>query len=412
MFCLVALLVTATGASANSTTEDLYEHHGFRYRAVELEPLAAEDFLLMPWGWTPGDAQALKDIKDCGFNMAGFVAPEHVKLVEKAGLKCFVDDPNVSFALNDETTSDADILKRVGKLVAEFKGDPAVFGYYLKDEPIAGQFANLKRWADVVRKADPQATPYINLLPIGAQGPGSKDYDDYIEQYVNVIKPSYISYDHYTLMDDGSVRPSLYQNLETMRRESIKHGIVFWNIVLANSHFHYAEVTQGGLNLQVYATLAYGGRGISYFTYFAPMTGNYRNAAVDQFLHKTPTWDMLRIINSQIHQLAPTYLKLKSVNVFHTQDVPEGCKGMDSSKYLAEVSGGNFLVGEFEGPDGTPFVLVVNKDVHNSTGFHIKFKQEGTMMITNRYTGKTVPFRGENDWLAPGSGVLLSIKKS
>jgi hypothetical protein len=191
----------------------------------------------------------------------------------------------------------------------------------------------------------------------------------------------------------------------------MRHGIRFWNIVLANSHFHYADVTQGGLNLQVYATLAYGGRGISYFTYFAPLVGNYRNAAVDQFLHKTPTWDMLRLINLQIHQLAPTYLKLKSVNVFHNQDVPEGCNGVDSSKLLAEIAGGNFLVGEFEGQDGTPFVLVVNKDIRSSTGFHVKFKTEGTIMMTSPYTGETTPFGGENGWLAPGSGVLLSVKK-
>lgn len=405
-----AMALTIT-VSADQAAKDKYAYHSFRYDRPEVKTLAPEDFLIMPWGWTPGDAQALKDIKDCGFNMAGFVAPEHVKLVQKAGLKCFVDDPTVSPFVTDENMTDAEIEKRVNAMTAKFKDNPAVYGYYVKDEPIALQFANLTRWSKAIRKADPNATPYINLLPIGAQGPGSKDYDDYLEQFAKVNKAAYISYDHYTLLDDGWSSPSLYRNLEAVRKVSLKHRIPFWNIVLANSHFRYAEVTQGGLNLQVYATLAYGGRGISYFTYFAPLAGNYRNAAVDQYLHKTPTWDMLRLINSQINTLGPTYLKLRSVNAFHNQDVPQDCRGLDSSKYVAEITGGNFLVGEFIGPDNTPFVIIVNKDIHKSTGFGLKFKEQGTVMMTSPYTGETTPFGGENGFLSPGGGIMLSLKK-
>ena len=408
--CVVFAAALATSA-ASMTAQEKYALHGFHYAAVEIKPMAPDEFLLMPWGWTPGDAQALKDIKDCGFNVAGFVAPEHVELVRKAGLKCFVDDPNVSCEMREVNMTDAEVEKRVARMTAKFRENPAVFGYYLIDEPTAGLFANLARWATAVRKAHPKAVPYINLLPIGAQGPDSKDYADYLGQYVKVLRPAYISYDHYTLADDGSVRPSLYQNLEIVRKVSLANSIPFWNIVLANSHFRYAEVTQGGLNLQVFATLAYGGRGISYFTYFAPLIGNYRNAAVDQFLHKTPTWDMLRFINLQLHQLLPTYTKLRSINVFHSQDAPEGCLGMDSSKHLAEITGGSFLIGEFEAPDGTPFVLIVNKDIRSSTSFQAKFKGEGTVMMTNPYTGETIPFGGENGWLSPGGGVMLSLGK-
>ncbi|MBN1899800.1 hypothetical protein JW926_00575 [Candidatus Sumerlaeota bacterium] len=402
-----ALLSVSMAASGTPTTKEKYDAHGFRYQDAPVTDLAAEDFLLMPWGWTPGNKQAMQDIRDCGFNMAGFVAPEHVGLVQKAGLKCFVDDPNVSTMVENDKLSDTEIAERVKAMTANLKDNSCVYGYYIKDEPHPGLFPNLARWANAVRKADPDATPYINLLP----GDGASYMDGYVEGFVNTINPSYISYDRYALMDDGSVGNGLYTNLEAIRKVALKHGIPFWNIVLTNSHFHYAEVTQGGLYLQVYASLAYGCRGISYFTYFSPLIGNYRNAAVDQFLHKTSTWDMLRLLNLQIRQLSPTYLKLKSVNVFHNQDVPDSCSGMDTSRHLAEVSGGNFLVGEFEAPDATPFVMVVNKDIHKSTGFQVKFKEPGVVMMTNPYTGETKPFGGENGWLAPGAGALLSLKK-
>ena len=405
---MIAVLLCVLGAaSAEMDSQAKYSYHGFRYKSASVNYVAPEDFLIMPWGWTPGDEQAMKDIKECGFNIAGFVAPEHVKVARKVGLKCIVDDPRMSTLVTDAKLTDEEIAKRVQEVVAKFKDDPTVFGYYVMDEPSAPLFPNLARWADAIRKADPNAVPYINLLP----GWGTEYEEGYVEQLIKVIRPTHISYDNYSLHDDGSVGQGIYMNLESVRKVSLKHGIPFWNIILANSHFHYADVTQGGLNLQVYATLAYGGRGISYFTYFAPLIGNYRNAAVDQFLNKTPTWDMLRLINLQIHQLAPTYLKLKSVNVFHNQDVPQGCSGPESSKYLSEVGGGSFLVGEFEGPNGVPFVMIVNKDIHKSTSFHAKFKDQGTVMMTNPYTGETAPFGGENGWLAPGSGVLLSLAK-
>ena len=170
--------------------------------------------------------------------------------------------------------------------------------------------------------------------------------------------------------------------------------------------------TDGGLRFQLYTTLAYGGRGISYFTYVAPSTGNYRLAPIDPFGNKTPTWYMLRNVNLQLHRLGPVYLTLRSVNVFHYPDVPEGCSGIRTSRWLKDtIRGGSLLIGEFEGPNGRPFVMVVNKDLHRSTNFHLEFREPGPVQMVNAYTGQFEPWQGENDWLAPGQGMLLCLGK-
>jgi len=54
--------------------------------------LSPEEFVILPWGWTSGDADAIRQIRECGFNLAGFVAPEHLDYVSEAGLKCIVSD--------------------------------------------------------------------------------------------------------------------------------------------------------------------------------------------------------------------------------------------------------------------------------------------------------------------------------
>jgi hypothetical protein len=122
-----------------------------------------------------------------------------------------------------------------------------------------------------------------------------------------------------------------------VRRASLETKTPFWNCILANSHFNYMETSDATFNLQVYATIAYGGRGIQYFTYFSPDVGNYRLGAVDQFGNRTPTWGLLRRINNQIHTLAPTLVRLRSTGVYHYPDVPEQGQPLSSSRLVDSV---------------------------------------------------------------------------
>ena len=377
----------------------------------EVPRLPPEEFAILAWGHAPGNVEALREIRECGFNLAGFVAPEHLDAVSAAGLKGIVSTPETHVTDAAAGLGEAEVRERVGIVTARVAAHSAVFGYYLRDEPGTGLYAGLARWSDAFRQADPKHVSYINLFPNYAS-PGQmgvSTYEEYVETFVTTVKPAFISYDHYALMDDGSLRDGYFQNLEAVRTAALKHSLPFWNIVLSNAHFRYAEPTEGGLRFQAYTTLAYGGRGISYFTYFAPAIGNYRLAPIDQFGHKTPTWDMLRRVNLQLHRLGPTYLVLKSVNVFHHPDVPPQCSGLDTSRHLTAVTGGRFVVGEFEDAGGRPYVLIVNKDLHVSTAFEVKFRQPGRVIQTSAYTGQTTPWGGEDNWLAAGQGMLLSL---
>lgn len=376
--------------------------------------LKPEEFAILPWGLTEGNLAAFKEIRECGFNLAGFVKPSALKIAHAAGLKAIVldDSTHVSDAAAQLDTKE--IARRVNALVKKVAKHKALFGYCLRDEPGASVYPGLRKWADAYRKADPQALPYINLFPNYAspQQLQTPTYAEYLESYIRTVRPPFLSYDHYALMGDGSLRGGYFANLEAVRAAAFRHRIPFWNIVLANAHFDYAEPSGAGFHFQLYTTLAYGARGISYFTYFSPPIGNYRLAPIDHFGNRTATWNMLRNVNRQLHCLGPAYLTLKSINVFHHGDVPEGCSGPKTSRLLEDtIRGGNLLIGEFEGPKGQPFVMIVNKDLHHSTGFFFEFKTPGEIQMVNAYTGRIEPWVGENNWLAPGQGMLLCLKK-
>ena len=376
----------------------------------------------MAWGQSPSDPAQLDGMRQAGLNISGFCRAEDVARVQAASLTCFVSDPTVEHYDLLHLPPDAEIRRHVTDLKKEVGDNPAALGFYLRDEPDAPSMPGLGKLAEIFREAMPDKWPYVNLFPyrVSPDRLGTKDYDSYVRMLVKTIGQPFLSYDNYSLVN-GDMLDYFYVNLEIVRRLSLETGAPFWNCILANSHFNYMEPSDATFNLQVYSTMAYGGRGIQYFTYFAPEIGNYRLAPVDQFGNRTATWDMLRRINNQIHALAPTLIGLHSTGVYHYPDVPEQGQPLTASKLIQRVEmtqryvrppvAGRFLIGEFADNHNRPYFLIVNKDLRNSFQFQIDLKQEGRKLVRiSPYSGKEEPFGREMDWLAPGAGILFRIE--
>jgi hypothetical protein len=379
-------------------------------------PATADDpafFPIMIWNACPSDPAAIARVKDCGITVAGFVAPKDLDAVHAAGMKAIVSDGRSS-DYDWRNVDAAAARKKIESLVAEVGKHPAVMGYYLRDEPPAGFFPGLEKVAAVLREKAPGKWPYINLFPNYAtpEQLEATDYDDYLEKFVATCKPPILSYDHYALLDNGALRPEYWTNLESMRKVALKHRVPFWNIVLSVGHFNYRPPNDADLRFQAYTTLAYGGRGLAYFTYLAPAVGNYRGAPVDQFGHETPTWDVMRNVNLQVLKLAPTINQLTSTRVYHFTQTP-GCS-MPPADSLVESTGHDdtAMAGEFTHADGTPYVMIVNKDVTHSFPIQLKLRQPAkSVKLVSPYSGTLVPFESEYVWLAPGQGSLLRIER-
>jgi hypothetical protein len=378
-------------------------------------PAAADTnfFPIMAWNWAPNDPAVLKKMREAGLTVAGFVAPGTLKACKAAGLKAIVSDPRTSDY--DWTKLDeAKARKNVASLVAEVGRQPALFGYYLRDEPPASFFPGLAKVAGMLRELSPGKWPYINLFPDYAENwqLGTTNYTEYLERFVATCQPTIISYDNYSLLDNGTVRDNYWSNLESVRGACRRHGTEFWNIVLAVAHFSYRELSAADFRFQAYTTLAYGGRGIAYFTYFAPATGNYRMAPIDQFGNPTPNWHFLQNVNLQVLKLAPTLLQLTSDDLYHLGAVPSGAKAPPTNSLVSAVSGNNAVVGEFTHRDGSRYVMIVNKDLGHSFPCSPTFrKAPRSMQKVSPYSGALSPFGGEDVWLAPGQGALLKVEQ-
>ncbi|MCL2622131.1 MAG: hypothetical protein FWD31_00585 [Planctomycetaceae bacterium] len=384
--------------------------------------VAPSEFIIFPWGGMPGDPASgqwgdladmdamMRDLYDCGFNTSGFTGIQNLQHARNNRLMGILS-PGINPARETTQANADETIQKLMESIADPEDRKAVYAIYLRDEPNASLFPQLNVWSDAVKKHG--VLPYINLYPDYASPEqlGSKDYEEHLDQYVEICQPPYISYDNYSLFEGGRLDENrFYGNLESIRNKSLQAEIPFWNVILSNAHFTYAEPSDATLAIQVYSTLAYGGKGIGYFTYYAPQVGNYRLAPIDRFGYRTKTWEMMRNINLQIHSLVPVYGTLKSVNVFHTGDIPRNGQGIESAKIVESVDGGSLLVGEFVDPDGKPYAMIVNKSMQSSIALGVQFKEKGRMMLVSPFHRGRVPFTGEQVWLAPGCGALLTVE--
>jgi hypothetical protein len=376
----------------------------------------------MAWGDSPSDPDQLRGMKEAGLNISGFCRAEDLDRVNEAGLTCFVNDPRLSGYAPDHLPPVATMRSDIAALKKQIGNNPAALGFFLRDEPPASLMPGLGEVANPLREEMPDKWPYVNLFPyrVSPAVLGTSDYDSYVGMLVKSIRQPFLSYDNYSLVN-GEMLDSFYTNLDIIRRLSLETKTPFWNCILANAHFNYMEPSDATFNLQVYSTMAYGGRGIQYFTYFAPQIGNYRLAAIDQFGNRTATWDMLRRINNQIHALAPVLVRLRSTGVYHYPDVPEQASPLAASKLIDTVEmtqryvrppvAGRFLIGEFEDDQNRPYFLLVNKDLKNSFQFRVHLRRTDRKLVRiSPYSGKEEPFGREMDWLAPGSGILFRLE--
>lgn len=388
---------------------------------AESPQVSPRDFALMAWDQSPSDPHQLDLMRQAGLNISGFCSPDQLDEVQAAKMSCFVSDDRANGYDWTQTPSEKEIREKIDALVAEVRNHPAALGFFLYDEPKAAMAPGLGNVAAMLRQAMPGALSYINLLPdyASAQQLGAPTYDDYLQKFLNAVHPPMLSYDNYSLFN-GRMMGRFYTNLAAVRRASQNAGIPFWNVILSDSHFSFMDPTEATLRLQAYSTIAYGGRGIEYFTYFSPKVGNYRLAPVDQFGHRTPTWYALRRLNSEIRELAPWLIKLHSTGVYQSEPLPEGAQPLAQSQLVKDVRATNFqsppiapeyLIGEFRDGEGHSFLMIVNKSLEYSIRYAIDLKNPNQrLVLVSPYTGQLVSFVGEMNWLAPGQGALLEIK--
>jgi hypothetical protein len=217
---------------------------------------------------------------------------------------------------------------------------------------------------------DPTHLPYINLLPSYASG-NPRGYDRFLDTYVHTVKPVLLSWDHYMQLFEGGDERYYWDNLEMVRRNCLKTKIPYNQIIVCLRHMGYRECSEGDLRWQVWTSLAYGSRGIQYFTYvhvLGGMTTGDSPGLLAKDMSRDAKWFYVQKINRRIGKLGPTLVKLTSTGVYHS-DPPVGTVPLLPEAPVKKIDGGSMVVGCFKDAAGKVYILPVNKHMNEARTF-------------------------------------------
>ncbi len=390
-------------------------------------------FPILPWdpqhGFRPPYVerkQGIETIAACNFTMAGFVQPQDFARCEDLNIAAFIlHGDGLKRAADWKQMSETQIDEAIRSMITASGKSRSLTGYFITDEPGASAFPALAAAVRAVRKYAPGKLAYINLFPnyatLGARDKSqleSETYAEYLERFVNEVKPDLISYDNYMVqysndLGDAAKAESYYTNLLEVRRVALKYDLPFWNIVSSNQIRPFTTVpSPANLLFQAYTTLAAGGTGVTWYTYYAR---GYGYAPVDENDAISQTWYYLKEVNRQVKVIGPIVKTLISTGVYFSSPAPVPGLPELPGRIVREIAAESpVMVGEFKDGSGDDFVMVVNLNLGSSVKCDLVTEPEQVQYTMHSSAdGRLVSIPKENGiWLTAGEGKLLKINRN
>ncbi len=401
-----------------------------------------KDFLITFWCPPPATDENLANVAAEGFNLT-WVPEEGLDVAARHGLRAMLQ----SDLLRPDVLDDAAKRAELDALIARVKKHPALEAYYITDEPGAGAFPGLGKLVAYLRERDPAHLAYINLYPTYANeeqlgvsadaaerarvgqpvDSGTKvadsgtvlRYREHVRQYIETVKPDLISYDHYHFLKDKEGKPrdgtEYFLNLGMIRTAALDAERPFLNIIQADTIVKSWRLPNASeVRWLVFTTMAYGGRGISYFTYWGPQ--EYNGLYIDG--RKMPLMDAVAQLNHEMAKLGPALMKLDSVGAYHTAPIPDGAQAIPADAPVQVLSDGQYVLGLFANRNRPDAFMIVNRDYNQSVEATLKITLRGRRLEElDRTTGEwkeVARLSGERIvvmTLAGGNGRLFRVAR-
>lgn len=361
----------------------------------------------------PDDEGLIRELARAGFNVIMWDIGK-LPLCRKYGLRLMVDHGPKGWEPPGEgrwARRWREYMRKVGTftpdMATEFKEDPTVWGYQIQDEPTAEQFSDMVVQLKNLNNADPNHPAYINLLSGGG---------DYLEAFMEVVHPNLLSYDYYQWWWG---RDGHFTNLEQYRNAALKADIPLfcWVEINANPDTERGtgappEDNSAKLRQSVYTSLAYGVKGVEWFT--TPYLFEHGTAKL------TPVAADVIAINAELKNLGPELIQLESKEVFHTGPLAADTNLLPVA-FPVQTQTGELLLGVFDkaSDEKAGYLMVVNRSIEEEKIADIRIARPMTSVeMLSKRSGQWNPIDIKKQdvghsvaiSLSPGDGELLRIE--
>lgn len=350
---------TGSGSESKTTTENPAASDE---STAPVSPVIPDGYSITYYWGPPSDSFTEDEVirmKNAGFDIVPIQTfpwePEKIEnavaLLEKHGLNAAVKDGIVETLYSrEELPTQTEVDECVKKLIERYGKHENVKEWILCDEPGASKFEVLAMFVDAIHRLDPGRKAYINLLPTYATPDqlGTSTYEEYLDKFCSTVKPDYISYDNYDFLGTdttNSQRGEFFLNLEYAMAAGKKYGVETRIIVLLVKHGPYSNVSASEIAWQANASLLYGMKSLSYFTYWEPESGYTPTSMISKDGKATQHYTDVQNENRITRVLGSALYDTEAENVYRINDNRlKGVADYPEDGKLGAVSGEKALV--------------------------------------------------------------------
>lgn len=340
------------------------------------------------------------------------------------------DELDLSYLLNDNSfRNDKFDYGNFLKNYLKYKDYKSFAGLHVKDEPGVLFYENLKEKKGIFEKHLPDKVFYVNLLPIyatpyhllngmwTAEDPSAEmDYETYIDKFIEVVEPEFLSYDFYPCVGEfPRLEKDYFYQLELISKKAAAADLPFWVFIQVCSFNKDVRIPEKSeIFWQVNTALAYGAKGIQYFTFMTPPDNElecFSGSMLDIDGNKNASYEHVKEMNKQLATVGSILLGAKHKGVICAGTSPLAVSDTAKTPEKLTVAGDSIICGLFENESGGEFLYAVNNSITSSSDLKIMIKNGKVGEIIKDAKTIRVDKSVFEATLLPGEGVYIEIKE-
>ena len=412
--------VTSTNPTASPTSET---------KVWKQKSFVLSSFFAVGGGGKIQNRNWLAKTKEAGINMVELtflsrsLLKSAVEACEMLKLPCIIQDLDANGGIGRDYPGFTE--QSVKEFVDEYKEYSCVEGYYVWDEPHKDVFMKTRELRDLFKKYAPEKLAFSCVYPsYGVYNWSSSDfnwknstYGKYIDEYLNEIQPEILSLNYYpfavTGLKSDIYRHDVWRDMGYVRKQAIETGTPNWHYFQGVSDLQ--KKTPDGLaveqiKVQMYAALAYGVKGLSYYTSYGLF--------LDENGEKTSYYEPLTKINNKVKAIGDFLLDKKQQELYHSGlDKPVEkmyfLDSFDDSTIVSDIPN-HIIMGVFHDDDNKNVLVLVNKNYNEKVKGTMSLKNQGKVSLfdaeTKRITKVTAETKAVKLEIPPGDCTVYILE--
>ena len=307
------------------------------------------------------------------------------------------------------------------------RGHPALYGFYVGDEPGTREIIEASEKAlRIQKKVAPELTPFMN---ISGHTPGftedkfgGKSFFNWMKDLSDELGHISFSFSQYNQMVADEYIDMYYESIKAIVDAAKYTKIDIWGCFLLSAHYNFRVPTEYDIMWQITTGAALGCRGMFWFRFYDRAHGpNYHGSPIDEYGYRTEQYyKLLRCQRRFADHYGELIMSLSFKDAYfmgkQRADYPMFGAGTHDCVTMIKAER-DAIVSFFEDDAGKEYMCLVNASQTQDGVFKIFHDKEKCNLVEVLFNGKQdIPYgfgngkdHWDGQWLYPGQMAMFRI---